>query len=257
MISFIDTHTHLFLNQFKDDRFAAVKRAIDAGVTKMFLPNVDKNSIEGLLELSNQFPQNCFPILGVHPTSVNDDYEEVIEYIENLIKLNKIYGIGETGIDLYWDKSTLNKQITAFKSQINLAKKYNLPIIIHARESYKEIFDVLETENDESLTGVFHCFTSNKQDAERILSFKGFKLGIGGVLTYKTSNLAEVLKDIDLKHIVLETDSPFLPPIPHRGKRNESKYIINIADFLANSQNISLEKVAEITTKNALELFKI
>jgi len=256
-MKFIDTHTHLFLNQFEEDSLEVINRAVEAGVTKMFLPNVDTETLDDLFQLTYKFPDNCFPILGLHPSSVKNNFERDLEFIEDKIYDHRIYGIGETGIDLYWDKTTLDKQIIAFKRQISWAKKYKLPIIIHARESYNEIFEVLETENDEKLTGIFHCFTGGNEEAQKILNLKGFKLGIGGVITYKTSNLCEVIKDIDLKHIVLETDSPFLPPMPHRGKRNESLYVINVAQKIAEIKNISLQTVAEITTANALQLFKI
>ena len=252
---FIDTHTHLFLEQFDNDRDKAVKRAIEKNVKKLFLPNVNLETIEPMLALAKQYPENCFPLIGYHPRSVTEENDEALKIIEDYLQKEKFYGIGEIGIDLYWDKNFLKEQEDVFERQILLAKKYNLPIIIHSRKSFNEIFNVLDKLNDTNLKGIFHCFAGNTQIAEKIINYGGFKLGIGGVLTYKNSKLPKTLQEIDLKHIVLETDAPFLPPVPHRGKRNESSFVLFIAETIAEIKNIPIEEVAKITSANAEEIF--
>ncbi len=256
-MQFTDTHTHLFLKHFSEDIENVIQRAINNGVTKMFLPNVDKNTIADLLTVTKKFPDNCYNIMGLHPCSVKEDFETVLEYIENIIDTNTVYGIGETGIDLYWDKTTLDKQILAFRHQIRWAKEKSLPIIIHARESLSEILAVMQTEHDDKLFGIFHCFSGTLKEAEQIREMQNFKLGIGGPLTYKNSKLPEIIKNIDLQYIVLETDSPFLPPIRHRGQRNESAYIVEIAEKIAEIKNISIQEVAKITNENSWKIFNI
>ena len=253
---FIDTHTHLYLKQFNEDRDEIIQKALNKNVKKLFLPNVDIETIKPMISLSEKYPNNCFPLIGLHPSSVNGNYEKDLQVIEDTLNKNKFYGIGEIGIDLYWEKKYKNLQEKAFIKQIELAKKHNLPIIIHSRKSFNEIFNILDELNDKNLTGIFHCFSGSWQIAEKILDYGGFMLGIGGVVTYKNSNLPEAIKNIDMKHIVLETDSPFLPPVPKRGKRNDSSYIIYIAEKIAEIKNISIDEVAEITTTNAMKIFK-
>jgi len=256
-MEFIDSHTHLFSEKFSEDRPEAIERALNAGVKKMMLPNINLDTVKDMLLLNKQYPDNCLPMLGLHPCDVKKDFSSVLSQMKSILESEKFYGIGETGIDLHWDKTTLDIQKESLKIQIEWAKEYNLPIIIHARESYSELFEVFDQVNDEKLTGVFHCFTGSKEQASHIINYGGFKLGIGGVVTFKNSNLPETLSSIDVKHLVLETDSPYLSPHPNRGKRNESSYLIYIASKLALIYDITIEKVAEITTRNSNELFKL
>jgi len=252
----IDTHTHLYLNAFDDDREAMVERAIASGIKYMFMPNIDSSSVEGMHALSDRFPEHCFPMMGLHPTSVKENVRDELSLVEKLLDERTYYGVGETGIDLYWDKTHYREQVEAFNRQIDLAIDYDLPLIIHARESFTEIFRVLENRNIKGLRGVFHCFTGDREGAERAIGL-GFKLGIGGVLTYKKSGLDMVVEELGLEHIILETDAPFLPPVPHRGKRNESAYVLHVADKLAEILNVPVAEVAKITTGNACELFNL
>jgi len=252
---FIDTHTHLFAEEFDADRDLVIESAVQAGITKMFLPNVDVSTLERLKESCTQFPGHCFPMIGLHPCSVNANYLKDLDIIRKEINQSKIWAIGECGIDLYWDKTFLNEQKEALRIQGEWAKELKLPLIIHARESFHEIFEVIDQINSPELTGIFHCFTGGKHEAEKIISYGGFRMGIGGVVTYKNSHLPALLPEIDLKHIVLETDSPYLPPVPYRGKRNESSYLIQVADKLSEIYQLPLEKIGEITTRNATELF--
>ena len=253
---FTDTHTHLYLEQFDDDRETMVKRAIDAGVKYMLLPNIDSQTIAPLLELCAAFPQSIFPMIGLHPTDVKENYEEELRVVKTNLDKGTWYAIGETGMDLYWDKTFVKQQKIALRQQISWAKQYKLPIVLHVREAFDEVFEIIDDTIDEKLTGVFHCFTGNLEQAERIIDW-GFKLGIGGVLTYKNSGLDKVVQDIPLQHLLLETDSPFLSPKPFRGKRNESAYLINVAQKLAEIKKVPLSVIAEITTQNAVSLFKL
>jgi len=255
-MEFIDSHSHLFSEKFKDDREEVIENAIKAGVKKMMLPNINQETVEDMMELAMKYPANCFPMLGLHPCDVKEDFKSVLAKMKPLFTQDKFYGVGETGIDLHWDKSTLELQKEALKIQIDWAKEFDLPIIIHARESYDELFEVFDTYNDELLKGVFHCFTGSEEQARHILSYGNFKLGIGGVVTFKNSNLGETLKHIDIQNILLETDSPYLAPHPNRGKRNESSFLIYIASKLSEVYSIPIEEVAEITTNSAKELFK-
>lgn len=257
-MKFIDTHSHLYSSKFNEDRIQVVNDAIDKGVNTILLPNISSQYTDDMLNLCNNFPDNCFPMMGLHPCDVTElNYETEIAHVEKEIEKGKYIAIGEIGMDLYWDKSTIEIQKKAFKKQINLAKKYNLPVAIHIRESFNEAFDIIEELNDDNLTGVFHCFTGSVDEAKKIISLGGFYLGIGGVITFKNSGLAETIKNIDLQYLVLETDSPYLAPAPFRGKRNESKYIINIAEKIAKTHNKSIEEIAKITTKNAKKLFHL
>lgn len=255
-MQFIDTHTHLYLENFDADRDAMLQRAIERGITKMLLPNIDMQSITPMLNLCNQYPENCYPMLGLHPTSVGADFEVQLQAIEAVLKNQKVVAIGEIGIDLYWDKTFLEQQIKAFRLQMEWAKDLALPIVIHTREAFPMIFDLVEEAQDGRLKGVFHCFSGSSEDAKRILDL-GFFMGIGGVLTYKKSTLPDVLTDVPLESLLLETDAPFLPPIPFRGKRNESSYIFEIASKLAEVKQQSIKTIAEITTKNAISLFNL
>jgi TatD DNase family protein len=254
---FIDTHTHLFAEEFDLDRNEMIQRAKNAGILMLILPNIDAETISRLKKTVSENPEICFPLLGLHPCSVNENYITDLKIIREEINQNKPVGIGECGIDLYWDKTFLAEQKQALKIQAEWAKELKLPLIIHARESFEEIFEVLDEINDENLTGIFHCFTGKEKEVEKIINYGGFKLGIGGVVTYKTSHLPALLPSVDLKNIVLETDSPYLPPVPYRGKRNESAYLIKVAEKVAEIYQLPLEKIEEITTNNAKELFKL
>jgi len=233
-----------------------MQRCFDNGIGRLFLPNVDSTSIEKVFSLADAYPGNCFPMLGLHPCDVKESWREELEIIHNTIPQRKIYAIGEIGIDLYWDKSTVEIQVEAFKIQIAWAKELRLPIVIHCRNSYDEVFEVLEEEYDENLRGILHCFTGTLEQANKLIGL-GFYLGIGGVVTYKNSGLDKVVEQIDLKHIVLETDSPYLTPVPFRGKPNESSYLIYVAQKVADLHQVTIEKVAEITTENSRAIFGI
>lgn len=255
-MTLIDTHTHLYLEQFDTDRNQVIEYAIGQGISKFFLPNVDSSTIESMLQLSKNFPTHCFPMMGLHPCSVKENYKEELQLIEKWIEKEKFYAIGEIGIDLYWDKTFVKEQEEAFLYQTRLAKRKNLPIVIHSRESMHLILDLMEPLKEELPIGIFHCFGGSLEQAERAIAL-GYKLGIGGTVTYKNSTLPQVLSKINLEHIVLETDSPYLPPVPYRGKRNESAYVILVAQKLAEIYNISTEKIAEITTQNSTKIFRI
>ena len=257
-MEFIDTHTHLFSKEFDDDISDVIENAIDSGVSKMLLPNIDSSTTQQMLKLSQQFPQNCFPMIGIHPCSVKkDSIEKEIQHVEHMLEKNNFVAIGEIGVDLYWEKSTLDIQKLAFETQIKLAKKYQLPIVIHVRNSFDEAIEIVEKLNDEKLTGVFHCFSGDFDQAQRIIDLNNFYLGIGGVVTFKNGGVDKIIDQINIDNIVLETDSPYLAPKPFRGKRNESKYILNIAQKLSEIYNLDIEKIANITTCNAVRLFKL
>jgi len=254
----IDTHTHLYLNEFDSDRNETVNRALTAApfpVKKMLLPNVDSTTIEGMMQLSESFPENCFPMIGLHPTSVKDNYKDELEIVENWLSRKKFFGIGEVGMDLYWDKTFTAEQIIVFKHQALLSRQYNLPLVIHSRNAVSELLQILESLDDKNLYGVFHCFGGNVIEAQRAVGH-GFMIGVGGVITYKNSGLDRVISNIDINHIVLETDSPYLTPVPKRGQRNESAYINYVAQKVADTYKMEIEKVVEITTQNAERLFK-
>ncbi|MCF8417055.1 MAG: TatD family hydrolase [Crocinitomicaceae bacterium] len=252
----IDTHTHLYSESFDEDRTAMIERAIQEGVQKMLLPNIDVDSIEPMYTLCEQFPRNCFPMMGLHPGYINEKWEENLAIVKQHLFERENIAVGEIGMDLYWDKTFKNEQAQAFRIQIEWAKELNLPIVIHARDAFDEIFEIVDDLNDSTLSGVFHCFTGNLEQAKRIENYGGFKIGIGGVLTYKKSGLDEVVKDIPLDLLVLETDSPYLPPTPFRGKRNESAYINYVAEKLADIKGMSVDELANFTTQNAENLFK-
>lgn len=253
----IDTHTHLFSKEFNDDIDLVIERAKEHHVEYLILPNIDLESIQPLEKLVHRFPSICKTLWGLHPCSVDENYLQNLEIIKQKIDEHPPIGIGECGIDLYWDKTFLKEQKEALKIQANWAKEMRLPLIIHARDSFPEIFEVIDEVNDENLKGIFHCFTGGEEEANKILSYGGFLLGIGGVVTYKNSHLPNLLPSIPLENIVLETDSPYLPPVPYRGKRNESSYIIYVAEKLCEIYRLPLAKIEEITTSNAKKLFNL
>ena len=251
-----DTHTHLYSDAFDEDQKETIKRAIDAGVSRFFIPAIDSSYTKAMLQLETNFPDHVFLMAGLHPTSVKENYKEELDHVEEMLAKRSFFAIGEIGIDLYWDTSTLEIQKKAFKHQIQLAKKYKLPIVIHCREAFNEIFEILEEEKGDDLFGIFHCFTGTLEQAKRAISFN-MKLGIGGVVTFKNGKIDQFINQIDLKHVVLETDSPYLAPKPFRGKRNESSYIIKVLEKLSELYELPQEKIAEITTQNSKDIFNI
>lgn len=251
-----DTHTHLYSEEFDLDRNEMMQRAISKGVTRFFVPAIDSTCIQSMYDLEENYPENVFLMMGLHPCYVKENYLDELNHIEIELSKRKFIAIGEIGIDLFWDKSTLEIQRIAFKHQIQLAKKYKLPIVIHCRESFDEIFEVLESERSDDLFGIFHCFTGNFEQAQQAISLN-MKLGIGGVVTFKNGKIDQFLHQIDRKHIVLETDSPYLAPVPFRGKRNESSYVALVAEKLATIYGVSIEEVAQITTENSKAVFGI
>lgn len=257
-MNFIDTHTHLFASEFDNDIDIVIKNALDNGISKMLLPNIDSTTTTKMLQLCDRHPNNCYPMIGLHPCSVKkDNLEKEISHVEQMLSQNKFIAVGEIGLDLYWDKSTLDLQKIAFESQIELAKKYKLPIAIHVRDSFDEAIEIVERLNDDNLSGVFHCFTGNLEEAQRIINLKKFYLGIGGVVTFKNGGINKIINQVSLDRIILETDSPYLSPTPFRGTRNESRYLLNIAHKMAELYNIDIEDIAKKTTKNAIDLFHL
>lgn len=257
MISLIDTHTHLFAEEFDEDRELAVLRAGEAGVTRLFMPNIDDTTVESLLALCRKH-EECCPMIGFHPTSVDTDWMNRLARVKEwLLSGERFYGIGEVGMDLYWDKTYRLEQMKVLDEQVRWALDYSLPLIIHCREAYPELLEVLEPYRTSGLTGIFHSFTGTADDAARLLEYSGFMLGVNGVVTFKKSSLPEVLKEVPLSRLVLETDSPYLAPVPYRGKRNESAYLVKVAEKLGDVYGLPLEKIAAETTENALKLFKI
>jgi len=253
---FTDTHTHLYSSQFADDRDTTIQNAINQGVSRFFIPAIDSSYAQRMYELEAQYPENVFLMMGLHPCYVKENYLEELAFVEAELERRKFYAVGEIGIDLYWDKTTLDIQKIAFQRQIQLAKKYKLPINIHCREAFDEIFEVLELEKGADLFGIFHCFSGNYEQAQQAISC-GMKLGIGGVVTFKNGKIDQFLNQIDIKHIVLETDSPYLAPAPHRGKRNESAYVTLVAQKLAEIYKLPVAEIARITTENAKVVFGI
>jgi len=251
-----DTHTHLYYQQDDQKRAELIQRCLDNDVKRLFLPNVDAASVQQVFGLVKEYPDMCYPMLGMHPCSVKEGWEAELQIIRDSKKDNAIYAIGEIGIDLYWDKTTLDIQVRAFREQINWAKSLKLPIVIHCREAFDEVFEVLEQEKDDDLHGIFHCFTGNAEQAQRAIDL-GFYLGIGGVVTYKNGGLDKFLQQFDLSHIVLETDSPYLTPVPHRGKPNESSYLIYVAQKVAEIYQTDIHTVADITTANSRKIFGV
>ena len=251
-----DTHTHLYSDHFNEDLSLVMQRAFDSGVKRLFIPAIDSATTEAMYSLEKQYPDNVFLMMGLHPTSVKSNFEQELEHIKREFSKRHFFAVGEIGIDLYWDKSNLENQKKAFKIQIQLAKKYKLPIVIHCRDAFDEIFKILESENDDDLFGIFHCFTGTEEQANKAISFN-MKLGIGGVVTFKNSKIDTFLNKIDIKNIVLETDSPYLSPVPYRGKRNESSYLPLICKKLAEIYQLSEEEISLITTQNSKDVFGI
>ena len=250
----IDTHAHLYSEEFNEDRAEMIQRALEAGVTRMYLPNIDSTSIEGMLALEAQYPGQCLAMMGLHPCYVKENYQEELALVKSWLEKRSFPAIGEIGIDLYWDKTHVKEQEEAFLTQVEWAKQYDLPIVIHSRESMDLILELLQPVRHPRLRGIFHCFSGSVPQAEAAIDM-GFLLGIGGVLTFKKSGLDAVLSEIGLQHLVLETDAPYLAPTPFRGKRNESSYVLKVAEKLAEVKGVSTSEVASITTQNALQLF--
>lgn len=251
-----DTHTHLYYENDDEKRKALVARCKESDISRLFLPNVDVASVPKVFSLTKQFPDICYPMLGLHPCSVKAGWEKELSEIQVAAKGNKIVAVGEIGIDLYWDKTTLPQQISAFKKQIAWAKTLKLPIVIHCRDAFNEVLEVLQQEQGDDLRGIFHCFGGTVEQAHKVISL-GFYLGIGGVVTYKNSGLDKVVAELDLKHLVLETDAPYLTPVPYRGKPNESSYLTYIAHKVAEMQQTDIETVARVTTENSKLVFGV
>ena len=251
---FIDTHTHLYSEEFDADRTDVITNAITLGIEKLYLPNVDSASIDRMLALEQQFPNNCFPMMGLHPCSVKENYKEELATVKSWLDKRRFFAIGEIGMDLYWDKTFVKEQEFAFKQQIDWALEFNYTIVIHCRDAFAEIFEVLQS-YPKLPKGIFHCFSGTADQAKQILAFGNFKLGIGGVVTFKNSGLDKVVEQLSVNDFVLETDAPYLAPNPHRGKRNESAYLPLIAKKIAELKNISIHEVECITTKNAEDVF--
>ncbi|MGZ3751088.1 MAG: TatD family hydrolase [Mucilaginibacter sp.] len=251
-----DTHTHQYYETDPVKRGELMQRCLNNGIERLFLPNVDSASIELVMSQVEAFPNNCFAMLGLHPCDVKANWQDELNAISAAIPQHKIYAIGEIGIDLYWDKSFLTEQIEAFRIQIGWAKKLKLPIVIHCRDAFDEVYDVLLQEQDANLRGIFHCFAGTFEQAQKVIAL-GFFLGIGGVVTYKNAGLDKIVQQIDLKHIVLETDSPYLTPVPYRGKPNESSYLIYVAQKVADLHQVSLETVAAVTTESSKIVFSV
>ena len=251
-----DTHTHLYSEEFDQDRDEMIQRAITSSVSRFFVPSIDSNYTPKMYALEKQYPENVFLMMGLHPTYVKRNYMEELAHVERELASKKFYAVGEIGIDLFWDKTFLKEQQHAFQYQIQLAKKYKLAINIHCRDAFDEVFEVLESEKATDLFGIFHCFTGDFDQAQKAISL-GMKLGIGGVATFKNGKIDQFLQEIDLQHIVLETDSPYLAPVPHRGKRNESSYTLLVAQKLAGIYRVSVEEMATITTENSKQIFGI
>jgi TatD DNase family protein len=252
----IDTHSHIYSEEFDSDSAEVILRAKAMGVTHIILPNVDSKSLPRMLALENAYPDYCYAAIGVHPTSIKEDFQNELDLVKSELDRRKYIAIGEIGIDLYWDKTFLNEQIQAFQTQLQWALDYQLPVIIHVRDSFAETIQALASFKDKGLKGVFHSFTGTLAEAEEIIAFGGIKLGINGIVTFKNSGLAAVLSQIDIRHLLLETDSPYLTPAPHRGKRNESSYTALVATKLAEVYAMSVAEVDKITTENAKEIFK-
>ena len=251
-----DTHTHLYSEEFDQDRDDMIQRAKDAGVSRFFIPAIDSSSTERMLDLEKNHPNEMFLMMGLHPTYVKENYKEELTHVKKWLDKRSFYAIGEIGIDLYWDKTFLKQQQEAFRIQIQWAKEKKLPIVIHCRDAFEEVFEILEAEKGADLFGIFHCFTGTLAQAEQAISYN-MKLGIGGVATFKKGKIDKFLNQIDIKNIVLETDAPYLAPTPYRGKRNESSYITNVVDKLVAIYGLTFDEISEITTQNSKDIFKI
>lgn len=253
----IDTHSHIYSEQFNEDRDAMIRRAIENDTQIILMPNVDVESIEPMLQIESKYPNNCLSMMGLHPTSVDNDYQLQLDVMYKALTQHKYVAVGEIGIDLYWDKTFLKQQQDAFMQQVSWAKEFDLPIVIHARDAFDEVFELMDSIDVSSINGVFHSFTGNYDQAMKALSYKGFKLAINGVVTFKNSGLDKVVKQLSLQDIVLETDAPYLTPTPYRGKRNEPKYIDLVAQKIGELFDVSINEVADVTTQNAKALFSL
>jgi TatD DNase family protein len=253
---FIDSHTHIYGKQFDHDLDAMMQRAIEKGVERFYLPGIDSEVIDRMMNLEKQYPSHCFCMMGLHPCSVGETYKEELAIVEHWLGKRKFAAVGEIGLDFYWDKSFTSQQFDAFHYQIELSFKHQLPIVIHTRNAMKETIEVVQQYKDKGLYGIFHCFSGNYEEAKQVID-AGFLLGIGGVVTYKNGGIAEWLSNVPLEHIVLETDAPYLTPVPFRGKRNESSYVLYVAEKLASIYNVPVEKIGEITSANALKVFAL
>jgi TatD DNase family protein len=251
-----DTHTHLYSESFDTDRNEVIDRAIENGITRFFIPSIDSSYIESMYDLEKQYPEHIFLMAGLHPTHVKNDYKNELSIIVRQLEQRSFIAIGEIGIDLYWDKTMLREQQDAFRFQIQLAKKYSLPIVIHCRDAFNEVFEVLELEKSDDLNGIFHCFTGTFEQAKKAISYN-MKLGIGGVVTFKNGKIGQYLSKIPISEIVLETDAPYLSPTPFRGKRNESAYLLHILEKVASIYKLERDVIARITTQNSIDIFKI
>ncbi len=254
-MSFIDTHAHIYDQQFKEDIADVLERCAEADVQRIYMPNIDHTSIDAMLELENRYPQQCVPMMGLHPSSVRKHFESELYKVEEWLNRRPFAAVGEIGLDYYWDTSFKEQQKEAFRVQIDFAKQFRIPIVIHTRESFEDAIAIVEEKMEDTLTGVFHCFTGTSEEAERIVK-AGFHIGLGGVSTFKNAKLDMVIPTIPIHAIVLETDSPYLAPVPHRGKRNEPSYIPLVAERVATYKQMALEEIAEKTTQNAFTLFK-
>lgn len=256
MVGLTDTHAHIYLEEFKEEREAIITRAQRQNITRILMPNIEYESYKDMMEMQEKFPGYCIPMLGLHPCSVGEDYEKELERIFEFYEPDKFIAIGEIGLDLYWDKTLFEQQKEVLKWQCRFALDNNLPVALHTRNATRETIDVVKPYAEQGLKGVFHCFVDNEDIANEITKM-GFYLGIGGVLTFKNSGLAATLKSVSLEHMVLETDSPYLAPVPYRGKRNEPSYVAIVAQHLAEIKNKSYSEIAEITTYNANQLFNL
>lgn len=251
-----DTHTHLYANEFSADRDLRISEALAKGVQRFFLPNIDSTSVDGLTMLAEKYPKHCFPMMGLHPCSVKENWQEELNLVEKLLGERSYVAVGEIGMDLFWDKTFVKEQAVVFRRQVELANQYKLPLSIHSRESFEEIYELLLQTKKETPAGIFHCFTGNADQARRAIEL-GFYLGIGGVVTFKNSGLDRVIAEVPLQHLVLETDAPYLAPVPFRGKRNIPSYVINVAEKIAEIKNVPMEEVALVTTKNSKFIFGV
>lgn len=251
---YIDTHTHLYDEQLMQEEEAMIQRALDAGVTRMYMPNCDSSTINGMMHLADKYPAHCLPMMGLHPCYVKENYQEELSVVEQWLAKRKFAAVGEIGLDYYWDKTHVQQQKTAFEQQMDWALQYDIPIVIHSRESTQDCIDIVRSKQNGKLKGIFHCFSGNLQEAQQVIDL-GFYLGIGGVVTFKKAGLAEIVAQLPLDNIVLETDAPYLAPVPYRGKRNESSYIPLVANKIAELKHMDVALVASITTANAEKVF--
>lgn len=249
----IDTHSHIYGPEFDEDRNEVIARALKAGVEKVLLPNINEESISRMMAVAKEHPGVCYPMMGLHPEDVKDDWAQVLDRMER--QLDGMIAVGECGLDFYWDSTYKKEQIEAFERQICWARERDLPLVIHMRKAEPELLEAMDRHRGDGLRGVFHCFGGSRETAERMLRHEGFALGIGGVVTFKNSRLADTLKSVPLDRIVLETDSPYLAPVPYRGKRNEPAYVLQVAAFLSNVYGVPVEKVSEVTNATVRQLF--